>query len=279
VLTNTYAEPASVRLGVAPRGGLHAERRDQPGRRRGAHHGMVLPRLPVPARLTVPVRLPVTAIRSRVGGEVFARVAGADGPRRRERIFEAAGERWFTEDRPIRRVHGDTAMFVGGLRALLLQSLHPLAMAGVAAHSDFRADPWGRLQRTSYFLAATTFGPAAEAERAVARVRGVHGRVQGTAPDGRPYAASDPHLLRWVHLAEVDSFLTAHQRYGAVPLTAPEQDAYVLDTSQVAGKLGIGRSWPEPQRPGRRRATCCSGRRCRSRPVRPTPRWPRPLSA
>jgi uncharacterized protein (DUF2236 family) len=200
---------------------------------------MVLPRLPVPARLTVPVRLPVTAIRSRVGGEVFARVAGADGPRRRERIFEAAGERWFTEDRPIRRVHGDTAMFVGGLRALLLQSLHPLAMAGVAAHSDFRADPWGRLQRTSYFLAATTFGPAAEAERAVARVRGVHGRVQGTAPDGRPYAASDPHLLRWVHLAEVDSFLTAHQRYGAVPLTAPEQDAYVLDTSQVAGKLGI----------------------------------------
>jgi len=181
----------------------------------------------------------VAAIRSRVGGEVFARVAGADGPGRRERIFEAAGERWFTEDRPIRRVHGDTAMFVGGLRALLLQSLHPLAMAGVAAHSDFRADPWGRLQRTSYFLAATTFGPAAEAERAVARVRGVHRRVQGTAPDGRPYAASDPHLLRWVHLAEVDSFLAAHQRYGAAPLTAPEQDAYVLDTGLVAGKLGI----------------------------------------
>jgi uncharacterized protein (DUF2236 family) len=188
-----------------------------------------------------PPKLPINTreIRSRVGGEVFARIAGPDGGRRRERIFEAAGERWFAEDRPIRRVHGDTAMFVGGLRALLLQSLHPLAMAGVAAHSDFRADPWGRLQRTSYFLAATTFGPADEAERAVARVRGVHRRVRGTAPDGRPYAASDQHLLRWVHLAEVDSFLAAHQRYGAAPLTAAELDGYVLDTSLVAEMLGI----------------------------------------
>ncbi|MDT3439365.1 MULTISPECIES: oxygenase MpaB family protein [unclassified Pseudofrankia] len=193
---------------------------------------MVLPRVP---------RLSVDAgeIRSWVGGEVFARVAGPDGPQRRERIFEAAGERWFAEDRPIRRVHGDSAMFVGGLRALLLQSLHPLAMAGVAAHSDFRADPWGRLQRTSYFLSATTFGPADEAERAIARVRGVHRRVRGTAPDGRPYAASDPHLLRWVHLAEVDSFLAAYQRYGAAALTAAERDEYVLDTGLVAEKLGI----------------------------------------
>jgi uncharacterized protein (DUF2236 family) len=170
---------------------------------------------------------------------VFARVAGPDGPGRRQRIFEAEGERWFAADRPIRRVHGDSAMFVGGLRALLLQSLHPLAMAGVAAHSDFRADPWGRLQRTSFFLAATTFGPADEAERAVAKVRGVHRRVQGTAPDGRPYAASDPHLLRWVHLAEIDSFLAAYQRYGEHPLTGPEQDGYVADTSLVAEKLGI----------------------------------------
>ncbi|WP_045875508.1 oxygenase MpaB family protein [Pseudofrankia sp. DC12] len=190
---------------------------------------MVLPRLPVDA----------AELRARVGGEVFARVSGPDGARRREQIFEAAGERWFAEDRPIRRVHGDSAMFVGGLRALLLQSLHPLAMAGVAAHSDFRADPWGRLQRTSYFLAATTFGPDDEAERAVARVRGVHRRVRGTAPDGRPYAADDPHLLRWVHLAEIDSFLAAYQRYGSAPLTTAEQDGYVLDTGLVAEKLGI----------------------------------------
>jgi uncharacterized protein (DUF2236 family) len=200
-----------------------------PGRRGHAHDGVVVTRLPVN----------VGELRSRLGGEVFSRVAGPDGGRRRERIFEASGDRWFAGDRPIRRVHGDSAMFVGGLRALLLQSLHPLAMAGVADHSDFRADPWGRLQRTSYFIAATTFGPVEEAERAVARVRGVHRRVRGTAPDGRPYAAFDPHLLRWVHLAEVDSFLSAHQRYGAAPLTRAEQDGYVGDTAVVAEKLGI----------------------------------------
>ena len=130
-------------------------------------------------------------------------------------------------------------MFVGGLRALLLQSLHPLAMAGVADHSDYRADPWGRLQRTADFLAATTYGPAAEAERAVATVRAVHARVTGVAPDGRPYSANDPHLLRWVHLAETDSFLAAYVRYGARKLTAAERDAYVRDTAVVARALGV----------------------------------------
>ena len=73
------------------------------------------------------------------------RVAGPEGPSRRERIATAEGPRWFAEDRPIREVHGDASMFVGGLRALLLQSLHPLAMAGVAGHSGYRGDPWGRL--------------------------------------------------------------------------------------------------------------------------------------
>jgi len=136
---------------------------------------------------------------------VFARVAGPSRFERRERIFLAPGERYFPPGRPIRRVHADTAMFVGGLRALLLQSLHPLAMAGVAGHSDYREDPWGRLQRTSFFIAATTFGPVAEADRAIARVRGVLRRVHGTAPDGRPYDAADPHLLGWVHAAEVDT--------------------------------------------------------------------------
>ncbi len=179
-------------------------------------------------------------VRAWLGGHVLQRVAGPQGPRRRERIFVAEGERWFGEDRPIRRVHADAAMFVGGLRALLLQSLHPLAMAGVAGHSDFRRDPWGRLQRTSFFLAATTFGPAEEAERAVARVRGVHRQVRGVAPDGRPYAAGDPHLLRRVHIAEVDSFLAAFQRYGGgEPLDADERDAYIADAAVVAEKLGV----------------------------------------
>jgi uncharacterized protein (DUF2236 family) len=171
-------------------------------------------------------------------------VAGPDGPDNRARIHGTPGPRWFADDRPIRRVHGDASMFVGGLRALLLQSLHPLAMAGVAEHSDYRGDPWGRLQRTSTFLAVTTFGPAADAQRAVDKVRGIHRRVRGVAPDGRPYEASDPHLLEWVHIAEIDSFLLAHQLYGAQPLDQTGRDQYVADTARVATALGV----PDPPR-------------------------------
>jgi uncharacterized protein (DUF2236 family) len=130
-------------------------------------------------------------------------------------------------------------MFVGGLRALLLQSLHPLAMAGVAAHSGYRGDPWGRLQRTSHFLGVTTFGTAAAAQQTIDRVRSVHLQVQGTAPHGRPYSASDPHLLSWVHLAEIDSFLRAHQRYGREPLDQDGRDGYVADTARIATALGV----------------------------------------
>jgi uncharacterized protein (DUF2236 family) len=179
------------------------------------------------------------ALRTRLGAMVFERVAGPEGPQHRDRIHNAVGERWFADDRPIRTVHADSAMFIGGLRALLLQSLHPLAMAGVAGHSGYRGDPWGRLQRTSYFLAVTTFGLASDAEATVARVKGIHRRVRGVAPDGRPYAASDPHLLKWVHIAEVDSFLRTHQRYGAAPLSRADADGYVADTARVAGALGV----------------------------------------
>jgi uncharacterized protein (DUF2236 family) len=129
-------------------------------------------------------------------------------------------------------------MFVGGIRALLLQSLHPLAMAAVDQHSGYKGDPWGRLQRTSTFLAETTFGTIEDADRAIRIVRAVHGRIHGTAPDGRPYEASDPHLLRWVHVAEVDSFLRAHDRYGAKPLDAAGRDEYVAQASVVARALG-----------------------------------------
>jgi len=181
----------------------------------------------------------IGAVRERLGAVLFERVAGADGPGRRDRIHDAEGPRWFAEARPIRQVHGDAAMFVGGLRALLLQSLHPLAMAGVEGHSGFRSYPWGRLQRTSYFLAVTTFGAASDAEAAVAKVRAIHERVRGTAPDGRPYRASDPHLLRWVHVAEVDSFLAAYQRYGAGRLDQAGRDAYLADAALVAEKLGV----------------------------------------
>jgi uncharacterized protein (DUF2236 family) len=178
-------------------------------------------------------------VRQSLGDRLFERVAGPEGPRRRERVHGAEGPRWFEEGSPIQQVHGDASMFVGGIRALLLQSLHPLAMAGVMDHSGFEGDPWGRLQRTSYFLAVTTFGTAADAEKMVAAVRRVHETVVGTAPDGRPYAASDPHLLRWVHVAEIDSFLAAHQRYGAHPLDAEGRDVYVAQAARVAEELGV----------------------------------------
>ncbi|MGJ7906653.1 oxygenase MpaB family protein [Actinopolyspora sp. H202] len=181
----------------------------------------------------------VSWLRSRLGASVFEHVAGSEGPERRERIHSAPGPRWFEEDRPIRRVHADASMFVGGLRALLLQSLHPLAMAGVNAHSGYRGDPWGRLQRTSYFLAVTTFGTAEDAEETVRRIRAVHQHVSGTTPDGRAYTATDPRLLRWVHIAEIDSFLRAHQRYGERPLDAKGRDGYVADTARVARELGV----------------------------------------
>jgi uncharacterized protein (DUF2236 family) len=193
------------------------------------------------------VQQPFTArldtLQRRIGEALFARVAGPEGPANRER-FRMPGPRWFTDDRPIRRVHADAAMFVGGLRALLLQSLHPLAMIAVAQHSDYRNDPWGRLQRTSTFLAATTYGTAEDARRAVDRVRRVHEHVTGVAPDGRPYRAADPHLLRWVHVAETDSFLRCHQHYGARPLDDAGCDGYVADTARIAIELGV----PDPPR-------------------------------
>ncbi|MGB3771639.1 MAG: oxygenase MpaB family protein [Rhodococcus sp. (in: high G+C Gram-positive bacteria)] len=178
------------------------------------------------------------SVQQRVGSSIFAKVAGDEGPARRDRIHSAVGPRRFGPDSAIYRVHGDSSMFVGGMRALLLQSLHPLAMAAVDQHSGYRGDPWGRLQRTSTFLAETTFGTIDDSDRAIAIVRAVHKRITGTAPDGRPYAASDPHLLRWVHVAEIDSFLRAHDRYGAHPLDSDGRDAYVRESAHVARGLG-----------------------------------------
>ncbi|MDT9594205.1 oxygenase MpaB family protein [Nocardioides zeae] len=180
----------------------------------------------------------VAGTRRRLGDALFSRVAGPEGPRQRARIHGAPGPRRFGPGDPIARVHGDASMFVGGMRALMLQALHPAAMAGVAEHSAYREDMWGRLHRTATFIAATTFATDADADAAVAAVRRIHERIVGTMRDGTPYAASDPHLLRWVHVAEIDSFLTAHQVYGARPLDDAEADTYVAQAAHVAEALG-----------------------------------------
>lgn len=177
--------------------------------------------------------------QQKLGRALRSRVAGDDAAVRAERIWGATGERWFTPEDPIWRVHADASMFPGGIASLLLQSLHPLAMAGVAGHSGYKSDPWGRLQRTSHYLATTTFGTIGDAEDAIARVRSIHERVRGRDHLGRPYRADDPHLLLWVHAAEVDSFLRAHQAFGERALSLDEADRYVAQTAVAARLLGV----------------------------------------
>lgn len=177
-------------------------------------------------------------LRRRAGEAVRAKVAGPEADAAHARIWDTPGPRWFSPADPIWRVHSDASMFAAGITALLLQSLHPSAMAGVAGHSGYRGDPWGRLQRTSHYLATTTFGTIEHAEQAIATVRSVHERVRGKDDDGRPYRANDPDLLRWVHIAESWSFLTAHQRHGTDPLTPEEADTYVAQSAVPAAALG-----------------------------------------
>jgi len=136
------------------------------------------------------------------------------------------------------RIHADGSMLIAGIRALLLQMMHPLAMAGVAEHSDYRRHPLDRLANTTKFVASTTWGTTEQADAALAMVERVHQRVVGTAPDGRAYSANDPHLLSWVHHSEVDSFLRTYQRYGASPLTAADADRYVDEMSIINDRLG-----------------------------------------
>ncbi len=180
------------------------------------------------------------APREALAEALRSRVAGPDALERAKQIWHAPGERWFTNEDPIARVNGHGSMYVGGIRALLLQSLHPLAMAGVAGHSGYRDDPWGRLQRTADYVATTTFARIEDAERMIARVRRIHSHIKGQLPDGRAYAASDPHLLGWVHAAEIDSFLEAYQQFGAKPaLTEAEADLYVAQAAIPARLLGV----------------------------------------
>ncbi len=136
------------------------------------------------------------------------------------------------------RLHSDPSMLVGGLRALLVHALHPLAMAGVDQHSDYRTDPWGRLRRTTEYVMTATFGSTAAAEAAGRRVRAVHATVEGIdTVTGSHYAADDPELLGWVHNVLVHSFLTAYRRYGG-SLSDAEADRYVAEMVEMAMLVG-----------------------------------------
>jgi uncharacterized protein (DUF2236 family) len=137
------------------------------------------------------------------------------------------------------RVHADPSMALAGLRALFLQAVHPLAMAGVADHSDFRADPWGRLFRTAEYVGVTTYGTRGEAERAGAKVRGIHRRLSGIEPEsGTAYRVSDPHLLLWVHCVEVESFLTTAIRCG-LRVSRADRDRYYAEQTVGSALVGL----------------------------------------
>lgn len=148
-------------------------------------------------------------------------------------------EALFEKDSPIRRVHADVVgMMVGGIRSLLLQMLHPQALQGVLDHSNFREDMHGRLRRTARFIAITNFGHRDEAMAAIERVNRIHAQVTGTLPDGRPYVATDPRTLAWVHVAEAQSFLAAYLRHVRPDMPGHEQDEYYRQFAVIARALG-----------------------------------------
>ena len=186
----------------------------------------------------------LTAVRELARDRFRARVSG-DPTGAPDWVREIAsvgdGPGWFEPGGVVWRVHGDLATLVGGVGALLGQGAHPLALAGVQRHSAYQLDPWARLAGTARWLVVSTFGSAELAEREAGRVRTMHTVVRGTDDRGRAYAASDPELLRWVHLAFTDAFLSAHQALGQdlVPRFGPRwADAYVGQWQRSAARLG-----------------------------------------
>jgi uncharacterized protein (DUF2236 family) len=139
------------------------------------------------------------------------------------------------------RIHADSAMVIGGLRALIIQACEPRAMAAVDQNPGFRHDMWGRLRRTSEYVLGTTYGDLATARRLARRVRAAHQGVVGTDPfTGLPYRADDPDLLLWIHAVEVHSFLIAHRTYaGAV--SRDDADRYVREMAAINELIGLPR--------------------------------------
>ena len=184
----------------------------------------------------MPRLIPPAPLRQAIVGQVRQLVGGTgDDTVERHRadtgLFGPQSACW--------KVHGDfTSMMVGGIAALFLQMLHPGPLAGVWDHSNFRHDMLGRLRRTARFIAGTTYGDRAEAQALIDRVKTIHGQVAGSLPSGEAYAADDPELLTFVHVAEVSSFLAAYLRYVDPAFPPAEQDRYYREVAEIARRLG-----------------------------------------
>jgi uncharacterized protein (DUF2236 family) len=180
--------------------------------------------------------LPTELLRRRIAGEV---VAFFNDSQRGQEPIRSSAESLCPPQGVAWRVHGDvTSMMVGGIAALLLQMLHPQALAGVWDHSDFQRNMHGRLRNTARFIAVTTYGHRTEAEAAIARVRRIHDHVNGTLPEGTAYDANDPRLLAWVHVAGSAMFLDGWVRFGEPGMSAADRDAYWREVAPVARLLG-----------------------------------------
>jgi uncharacterized protein (DUF2236 family) len=137
------------------------------------------------------------------------------------------------------KVHADfISMMIGGISSLILQALHPQALAGVWDHSSFREDLKGRLGRTAFFIAATTYGSTEMAEKIIEKVNQIHAKINGFDEFGKPYSATDPHLLAWVHLTETHSFMQAFEDYRKEKLSPQEKDQYFIEMKSLGERMG-----------------------------------------
>lgn len=160
------------------------------------------------------------------------------GPRALEHTLDHLGDPGLLGPNSVSwRVIGDAAAFVGGIRALVVQTAHPEVVAGVEDHSRYRDDPFGRLNRTSVYVTETTYGSIAEVEAAVAAVRTAHRPVRGRSERDRPYSAGHPEMAAWVHNVLTDSFLAAYQTYGPQRLTTTEADRFVCEQARIGALL------------------------------------------
>lgn len=179
---------------------------------------------------------PIEGIRRELQRTVRSYITGQSEPGGGLGVAE---DSWFGPDSVTWLVHADWSTTIGGVSSLFMQTLHPPTMSGVAQHSNYKADPFGRLHRTANFIGTTTFGSADDVDKIIRRIRAIHSKVTGVTPAGEPYEANDPWNLGWVHATEVAGFLAGFRRYGGVSITDTEADTYVSEMARVGEALGV----------------------------------------